>query len=266
MPEDGEFFPVKGMILGFPAFPVQWTGTGGPRTNILLVQLTPPSPKQECGLVPANGTHVTESELLERCRNADHVAQRQLYEQTSARIYRLLLKMTRSEDAASDLSQDTYVRAFTRIAQFNGESSLATWLYRIAVNEALQFLRRKAPVQLDVHFDNSFPTSDFSHGRVVAALDLDKALEQLDPLDRAILLLRYQEGLDYSAIAAAMDCPTGTVASRLNRARQRIRELLANGYDPAEEIERGTHQIERETSERLASTPGNVPRAEPGMS
>lgn len=205
---------------------------------------------------------MTESELVERCRNADREAQRQLYEQTSARIYRLLLRMTGSEDAAFDLSQDTFVRAFSRIAQFNGESSLATWMYRIAVNEALQFLRRKVPLQLDAQLEFSAPNSDIAHDWVVAALDLEKALEQLDPLDRTILLLRYQEGLDYRAIAAVMDCPAGTVASRLNRARQRIRELLAGGYDTAEEIEGGRHQIIREASEGLASTPGNAPRAE----
>lgn len=202
---------------------------------------------------------------MERCRNADREAQRQLYEQTSARIYRLLLRMTGSEDAAFDLSQDTFVRAFSRIEQFNGESSLATWLYRIAVNEALQFLRRKAPLQLDAQLENSFPNSDIAHDRVVAALDLDKALEQLDPLDRTILLLRYQDDLDYRVIAAVMGCPAGTVASRLNRARQRIRELLAGGYDTAEEIEGGRHQIKREAREGLASTPGNAPRAEPGV-
>lgn len=207
---------------------------------------------------------MTESELVERCRSADREAQRQLYEQTSSRVYRLLLRMTRNEDAAFDLSQDTYVRAFSRIAQFNGESSLATWLYRIAVNEALQFLRRKAPLQLDAQLEISSPDSNIAHDRVVAALDLDKALEQLDPTDRTILLLRYQEALDYRAISAVMDCPAGTVASRLNRARQRIRELLVGGNDTAEEIEGGRHQITQEASQGLASTPGNVPRAEPG--
>lgn len=207
---------------------------------------------------------MTESELVERCRSADREAQRQLYEQTSSRVYRLLLRMTRNEDAAFDLSQDTYVRAFSRIAQFNGESSLATWLYRIAVNEALQFLRRKTPLQLDAQLEISSPDSNIAYDQVVAALDLDKALEQLDPTDRTILLLRYQEALDYRAISAVMDCPAGTVASRLNRARQRIRELLVGGYDTAEEIEGGRHQIKQEASQGLASTPGNVPRAEPG--
>jgi len=173
--------------------------------------------------------------------------------------------MTRSEDAALDLTQDTYVRAFTRISQFNGESTLATWLYRIAVNEALQFLRRKGPSRLDVHLDIPSPNCEVVQDRVVAALDVDGALDQLDPPDRAILLLRYHEGLDYRAIAAVMECPAGTVASRLNRARQSIRELLASGYDPAEEKERRTHPIERETSEGLASRPGNVPRTEPGI-
>lgn len=208
---------------------------------------------------------MTESELVVRCRNADREAQRRLYVQTSGRIHRLLLRMTRSEDAAFDLAQDTYVRAFTRISQFNGESSLATWLYRIAVNEALQYLRRREPLQLDARFDMASPSCGLVSDRVVAALDLDQALDQLDSHDRAILLLRYQEGLDYRTIAAVMECPAGTVASRLNRARSRVRELLAGGYDPAEENSREKHPMKRGTGEEIAGTPGDVPRAETGF-
>jgi len=72
--------------------------------------------------------------------------------------------------------------------------------------------------------------------------DVEDALARLEPDDRAVLLLRYQEGLDYHQISEVMDCPPGTVASRLNRARHAIRGLLADGYDPGEETSDQTHQ------------------------
>ena len=84
-----------------------------------------------------------EQELVERCRRGDRSAEHEVYTRTADRIYRLLVRVTRSSDAALDLAQETYVRAFTRIGQFDGQSSFYTWLCRIAINEALQLLRRR---------------------------------------------------------------------------------------------------------------------------
>lgn len=97
-------------------------------------------PKRSCrSAVPYT---MTENELIARCRQGDREAQRQLYAKTSEHIYRLLLRMTGNSDDAFDLAQDTYVRAFAKIADFDGKSSVTTWLYRLAVNEALQCARR----------------------------------------------------------------------------------------------------------------------------
>ncbi len=202
---------------------------------------------------------MTESELVKRCRNGDRDAQHEFYNQTSDRIYRLCLRMTQSQDVAFDLAQETYLKAFSRIGQFNGESSLASWLYRIAVNEALQFLRRKGPVRLGGNTDLAAQMENESdlQGKAVA-LDVAEALSRLDPPDRAMLLLRYQEGLDYRAIATVMGCPAGTVASRLHRARQRAREFLAGGYDLTEETPAAPHQRK---GGRVVEAPG--PPAEP---
>lgn len=208
---------------------------------------------------------MTESELVERCRNADREAQRELYDRTSDRIYRLLHRMTGNEDAAFDLAQDTYLRAFTRISQFNGESTLATWLYRIAVNEALQYMRRKELTHRNGDGDPASCRSSPMIDRAIAALDVGDALNRLDPADRVVLLLRYQEGLDYGAIAQAMGCPVGTVASRLNRARNRVQELLAGGYGSAEEKGRDRHLIEQRADENTARMPEDPPRAEAGF-
>jgi RNA polymerase sigma-70 factor (ECF subfamily) len=153
-----------------------------------------------------------------------------MYARTSERIYRLILRMTGNPDDAFDLAQNTYLRAFDHIGGFDGRSSLATWLYRIAVNETLQFLRRaerartSRPPQMAA--EAARPATDLS----IAQMDVAEALEALEPTDRAVLLLRYQEGLDYKTIAKVTACAEGTVASRLNRARKKMRELLGKGY------------------------------------
>lgn len=185
--------------------------------------------------------NLNDQELAERCRRGDHTAQREIYDRTSERIYRLLLKITRNPDRAFDLAQDTYVRAFTRMHQFDGRASLATWLYRIAVNEALQLARREATADAKL---GALPHPDeveADGGHVAAQIDVAEALAALSLEDRTILLLRYQEGLDYAAISDITGCPPGTVASRLNRAREKMRNLLSKDYGTREESAPAEH-------------------------
>lgn len=185
---------------------------------------------------------LTESELVARCRQGDREAQRELYNQTSERIYRLLLRMTGNQDTTFDLAQDTYLRAFARIDQFDGRSAFGTWLYRIAVTEALQFLRREKRLRESLKGDAAKTPVDSSSDQTAERLDVTEALATLEPGDRAILLLRYQEGQSYRAIAWTLECEEGTVASRLNRARNRLRGILGKGYAPEEEGEVAEHQ------------------------
>ena len=184
---------------------------------------------------------MTEQDLLERCRDGDREAQRELYDRTSGPVYRLLLKMTASPDDAFDLAQETYLKAFTRINQFDGRSSVATWLYRVAVNEALQLLRRAGRTRdrLQEMAPEQCAGSNIEQSSL--KLDMNDALGTLGPNDRAMLLLRYQEGLDYRAIAEVVGCASGTVASRLNRARGNLREILRKSYGLREEKGHGDH-------------------------
>lgn len=183
----------------------------------------------------------SEHELVARCRRGDREAQRALYEQTSDRIYRLLVRMTRSQETAEDLTQETYLKAFSAIETFDGRSAVHTWLYRIAVNEALQSLRRKRPTGLDPEFAAHRPDPRDNGHDWMGRIDVEAAIAELDPMDRAVLLLRYQEGLDYQAIAGAAGIPMGTVASRLNRARERLREVLGDYAPIREETRPDTH-------------------------
>lgn len=200
-----------------------------------------------------------ERDLIRRCLEGDAQAQRELYDLTVERIYRLLLRLTRNEQDAFDLAQETYLRVFTKLDDFGGRSSFATWVYRIAVNEALQFLRREKRGQSRGQTAEDSPSADpaararaadfaldqgmdaGAEDQTISRLDLNDALDDLAPIDQSILLLRYQEGLDYRAIAEITGCPEGTVASRLNRARVRLREKLADGYAPREGIAAEVH-------------------------
>jgi len=190
---------------------------------------------------PTSGQNLSDRQLAERCWRGDHAAQREVYDRTSERIYRLLLKITRNPDRAFDLTQDTYVRAFTHMHQFDGRASLATWLYRIAVNEALQFARREATADAKLGELQHPDDMESENGHVAVQIDVAEALGSLSAEDRTILLLRYQDGLDYAEISDITGCPPGTVASRLNRARDKMRSLLNRDYGAREESEPAEH-------------------------
>lgn len=202
---------------------------------------------------------MTEHDLLERCREGNRDAQRELYDRTSESVYRLLLKMTASPDDAFDLAQETYIKAFTRIGRFDGRSSVATWLYRVAFNEALQFLRRagKTRMKLQEVVPDDDMESDIEQSTV--RLDVNDALALLPARDRAMLALRYHEGLDYRAIAEVVGCAAGTVASRLYRARQGLREILQKSYAPGEE---GAHDKHPNGDGKVSDEPRPSGRAD----
>jgi RNA polymerase sigma-70 factor (ECF subfamily) len=177
---------------------------------------------------------MTEAEILDGCRRGDQQSRYELYVQTSTRVYRLLLRMTRNPETALDLAQATYLKVFTRINQFDGRAAVATWIHRIAVTEALQYFRRQGR-------DAGTPgaateaVESVSDGEAAdLRMDIEDALALLEPVDRAMLLLRYDVGHDYRTIAEVLDCAEGTVASRLHRARERLRLVLNNSYSPEE--------------------------------
>lgn len=192
---------------------------------------------------------LSESQVADGCRSGDRDAQRELYVRTSERIYRLLLRMTHNSDDAFDLAQETYVRAFTRMDQFDGRSSVTTWLYRIAVNEGLQFMRRAGTGRVILERVAQRSPDNNGDGHSAESIDIDEALTAISAEERAILVLRYQEGLDYAEIAEITGCPAGTIASRLHRARERVRNLLKDGYGQMEGSQHAAHPtIERSLS------------------
>ena len=178
----------------------------------------------------ASNARVDTQDFLDRCRAGQRDAQRELFERTSTPVYRLLLRMTGNPDDAMDLTQETYVKGLRALGEFDGRSEIGTWLHRIAVNQALQFLRRRRSSALKLRELAPSRPTETQEPTTELRLDLDGAMAELPSEDRAVLLLRYQEALDYRHIAEIMECAEGTVASKLNRARDRLREILGNSY------------------------------------
>jgi RNA polymerase sigma-70 factor (ECF subfamily) len=147
-------------------------------------------------------------------------------------VYRLAVRMVGTQDAA-DVAQQTFLQAFWRLDQFDGQSKFETWLYRLTVNESLQHLRkRRRWTQPTLDYE----PADDSPGRDKSAEQkelLEQALARLDPELRSIFLLRESEDLSYREIAEALEIPEGTVGSRLNRARRELQEhLISLGWTP----------------------------------
>ncbi len=170
----------------------------------------------------------TEKELVEACRQGYRQAQRLVYEQYHQRVVSLMMRMTGGDPEESfDLSQQAFVRVLDRIGDFRGESALGTWIHRVAVNEALQHIRRKKRYQkITEHIAEDPRRQDSVHEDPSKAIDVQAALKQLPDRMRMMVKLRYEDGLDYSEIAKELGVKQGTVASGLNRARRQLRHLL----------------------------------------
>jgi RNA polymerase sigma-70 factor (ECF subfamily) len=192
----------------------------------------PPKASKEIRGDDAFGMTDFATNLVVDCQRGDREAQRRLYERFQGQVQRLMLRMVGREDAA-DLTQHVFLRVLQTIHQFNGQSRFETWLYRVAVNEALQHLRRRgrkraAPLEYEP-VDRS-P----SHTRQTEEVELlERALARLDPELRSLFLLREVEHLSYREIASILEMNEGTVGSRLNRARDMLQKHLVElGWRP----------------------------------
>lgn len=174
-----------------------------------------------------------EAKLIAACQGGDPCAQKQLFDETRDKVFRLMVRMVGAQDAG-DVTQLVYLQVFRKISQFAGRSQLSTWIYRLAVNEALQHLRRSRRAKLkpldyepiDDHTPSPERTSELAEV-------LEAAIAELDAESRSIFLLREVEELSYNAIAEVLEIPEGTVGSRLNRARRELRQhLTQHGWGP----------------------------------
>ncbi len=181
--------------------------------------------------------------LVDRTKAGDVKAFEMLVVKYQRRIERLIGRMVRDVDLVPDIAQETFIRAYRAMPQFRGESAFYTWLYRIAVNtakKALMELKRdpvvteSALAARDDDDETSRVENELSDGETPEALLASKqiaaavnsAMQALSEDLRQAITLREIEGLSYEEIAALMDCPIGTVRSRIFRAREAIAERL----------------------------------------
>lgn len=179
---------------------------------------------------------VREAALVERCAAGDEAAYAELVAEHQSMIVQLAMNLLGDRDEALDLSQEVFLRVFRTISRFRGQSSLRTWIYRIAVNQARnrhRFWRRRHrgdQVSLDAHVEahgETLPALELGPDRVLAqkelATRLQRALDALPFDQRTAIILREVDGLSYEEIAFSLGVAVGTVKSRLTRARQTLR-------------------------------------------
>jgi RNA polymerase sigma-70 factor (ECF subfamily) len=178
--------------------------------------------------------------LVARARGGDEEAFGELVKAFHGRVYGVMYRMVNNAEEARELAQQAWVRAWQRLGSYKGDAQFFTWLYRIAVNAALDEARRAArrrEVSIDETPDREpqpaatwQPPDDGRPDRELAREEVwrafEEALARLSPAHRAALILREVEGLSYREIAQAMKCRTGTVMSRIYYARRHMQEML----------------------------------------
>jgi len=143
-----------------------------------------------------------------------------------------MVRMVGIQDAA-DVTQQVFLQSFRKIGQFSGKSQIGTWIYRVAVNEALQHLRKSKRSQMQGLEQEPTDRSPDNHKNVEDKELLEQALTLFEPDLRSKFLLCEIEGLSYGDIAGALEIPEGTVGSRLNRVRRELQQHLVElGWEP----------------------------------
>jgi len=193
----------------------------------------------------SNQARLKEDFSLEALRNGDQAEFARVVEAYSGYIYRLAMKMLQNPQDAEDILQETFIKAYKAFPKFDGRSKISTWLYRIATNEALMFLRKKRPDTISVespHQDES--EDDLNPLQIVdwcclpeaelmsdqARHYLDESVEQLPKNLKMAFILRDIEGLSTRETAEVLDISETAVKTRLHRARLQLREILTSYY------------------------------------
>ena len=190
-----------------------------------------------------------DAELVARVQAGDKKAFDLLVLKYQRKIMRLLSRMIRDQAEVEDVAQEAFIKAYRALPQFRGDSAFYTWLYRIAINTARNWLssnsrRPSTPSsyenedgetfdEMDNLTDNTTPESELASRQI--AQTVNKAIEDLPEDLRTAIVLREIEGMSYEDIAQSMNCPIGTVRSRIFRAREaiatKLRPMMTNSGD-----------------------------------
>lgn len=181
-----------------------------------------------------------DAQIVKRCLRGDEKAFEELLSAYRRPVYGICLRMVRNEADAEDLAQEVFVRTFNVLDRYNPAYPFSSWLYRIASNLCIDFIRarRKGHVSLDEplpggdgDMQRQFPSDRSDPARELETKEmmdvLEEALAALPEHYRIIVILRHQEHLSYEEIADNLDIPLGTVKARIHRARNMIRDFFA---------------------------------------
>ena|SRR5689334_2293259 len=167
-------------------------------------------------------------ELVSRCLSGDVHAERALYDAHVERVYRLAYRMTGDGDLASDFTQETFIRAFARLAQYRGESSLSTWLHAIALSVTLNGMRkvRRLRLMTEEELDVGHAAPEKRELPPDLKVKLFAAIDALSEKLRPVFVMHDVEGYTHEEIAGALGIPVGTSKARLFDARAKLRAAL----------------------------------------
>jgi RNA polymerase sigma-70 factor (ECF subfamily) len=176
-----------------------------------------------------------EHELVERCRQGDETAFRELVDQYKGLVFALIARSIPNRARAEELAQDVFLKVHRGLPYFRGESRLSTWVYRIVINTLSQERPELATASLDETDDENRPAlqpgaDDPAFGELVLKDRLQKAIEQLPVRYQVLINGHYLKGMQYDELAAALDMPMGTVKTHLHRAKRQLRRLLETEY------------------------------------
>ncbi len=178
--------------------------------------------------------------LIERAQKGDRTAFDDLIRRHERRAYQYAYRLTSNQEEACDVVSDAFIRVYSAIQNFKGNSAFSTWLYRIITNCFLDLRKKeknKSHLSLDQtisgvdgemerQIEDDRPGPDGEAERNQRERSMESAVSKLPEYQRAMIVMYHGEGLAYEEIAEALDLPIGTVKSRLNRARLQIREHL----------------------------------------
>ncbi len=201
--------------------------------------ISPSTDNQES--LPENGGS-EDNALVRRAQQGDFAAYDQLVRRYHERIYNTLYHMTSNHEDANDLAQDSFIKAFRALASFKGDSSFYTWIYRIAVNKTINFLKQR---KNRVHMSLNDMDFNAEHDPDLVALVSEKnprrelnlaelqeklngAMQKLSETHRLVVTLHDVQGLPHEEIGKIMGCNVGTVRSRLFYARQQLQAYLSD--------------------------------------
>ncbi|EDM84031.1 MAG: RNA polymerase sigma factor RpoE [Limnobacter sp.] len=184
--------------------------------------------------------------IVQRVQAGDKLAFNLLVNKYHRRVARLLTRMVRNQEDIEDVVQETFIKAYRAIGNFRGDSAFYTWIYRIAINTAKNLLVTQGRRPSTLKESNDGDSETFEDNAALSNIDTPESLYQTKQIGEAVneamaalpeelrsaIVMREIDGLSYEEIAAAMDCPIGTVRSRIFRARESIAAKIKPLLEP----------------------------------